>query len=68
MLVERKTWQGQRDQLNQREGALEKATLRSIYLALNGMDNIETTVGNRKVLISINSTAKLKRNEKNLHE
>ncbi|PPR94448.1 hypothetical protein GOBAR_AA26221 [Gossypium barbadense] len=64
MLVERKTWQGQRDQRNQREGALEKATLRSIYLALNGMDNIETTVGNRKVLISINSTAKLKRNEK----
>ncbi|MBA0582286.1 hypothetical protein Gorai_024437, partial [Gossypium raimondii] len=64
MVVERKIWRGQRDKQNQREWALEKARLGSRYSTLNGMDNMEKTISSKKVLISVDSTAKLKGKEK----
>ncbi|MBA0761516.1 hypothetical protein Gotri_024148 [Gossypium trilobum] len=64
MVVERKIWRGQRDKRNQREGALEKARLGSRYSTLNGMGNMEKTISSRKVLISVDSTTKLKGKEK----
>ncbi|MBA0608961.1 hypothetical protein Godav_021106 [Gossypium davidsonii] len=64
MVVESKIWRGQRDKRNQREGDLEKARLGSRYSTLNGMDNMEKTISSRKVLVSVDSNAKLKGKEK----
>ncbi|MBA0611888.1 hypothetical protein Godav_012539 [Gossypium davidsonii] len=63
MVVERRARQGQRDQRNQREGALEKTSLGSRFSTLNGLDNTEISAGDRDGMISNDSFAKLKGKE-----
>ncbi|MBA0737475.1 hypothetical protein Gogos_010936 [Gossypium gossypioides] len=63
MVVERRARQGQRDQRNQREGALEKTSLGSRFSTLNGLDNTKISAGDRDGMISDDSFAKLKGKE-----